>query len=371
MNINDFLPQNYRPVYGTGITPHTFRPFKTENGPGWVADGLTKNGEEGNYTIVLESDGSTEIASTDHPDGKSLGLETATCEVVVGGERKTIQHPYSKRIGGLASVADWYDAIAIEDAQGRKAELTAPWSGPDLDSTLTRVEHNIVAYGDDEIAVGAFSSAVEASKWLEDALSATQVRAEVWKIRNAFESDEPDERTMLRRFKNDDADGWAPIPFSTGYISEEWLQHFFGKGQPNPFVHLRMLGSQRKSLNADYALSWKELNEAGELTRDDGRLEDGTDDWLVIHVVDTDVALPLPWPGANVVVHHDEDGAQVGIDVYATEVRTARHRKERAWESEWGRFLDDGISLTETEVSDGIKCAEAELNTLIAEEEER
>lgn len=370
MNINDFLPRNYSPVYGTGITPDSFRPLKTENGHAWGADGLTKNGEEGNYTIVLESDDSTEMTSTDHPVDKSLGSEMATCEVVVGGERRTIQHPYSKQIGGLASVADWYDAIAIEDAKGRKAELTVPWSGQDLDSTLTRVEHNIVAYGDDEIAVSTFSSAVEASKWLENALSATQVRAEVWKIRNAYESDEADERTMLRRFKDDDVDGWAPIPFSTGYISEEWLHHFFGKGQPNPFVHLRMLGAQRESLNADYALSWKELNETGELTLYDSQLEDGTDGWLVIHVVDTDVALPLPWPGTNVVVHHDEDGAQVGIDVYATEVRTARHRRERAWESEWGRFLDDGITLTEAEVSDGIKRAEAELNTLIAEEVE-
>lgn len=370
MNINDYLPTNYVPVYGTGITPDSFRPFISDQGVGWITEGLTKKGEEGRYTILLAPEDDANVDSTDQATGPLLISKLATCEVVVDAAQSSVQHPYSKCIGGKAAVADWFDAIAIEDAEGRKAEQITLWSGNDWDSTLTRVEHKIVAYGSDEVAVESFSSAAEASQWLERALSATQVRAEVWQIRDAFETEQTNQHTLLRRFNNDEVNRWFPIGFSTVYISEEWLQNFFGRGQKSPFVHLRMSGSRRVSLTADYALSWKELNESGELRRDESRLEAGADDWLVIHVVDTDIALPLPWPGASIVVHHDEDGAQVGIDVHVTETQAARHRKERVWESDWGRFLDDGIALTEVEVTAGIKCAEAELNTLIAEEEE-
>lgn len=364
MTINDYLPQGYQPVYGTGIQPDQFKPLPTKNEQGWVVSGLTNKGELGDFAIVLAPD----AEPTDASDGESSDRGLATCEVVVNGELRAVQHPYSKRIGGLAPVADWYDAIAIEDAKGRKTELTAPWSGQDLDSTLTRVEHNIVAYGDDEVAVESFSSAAEVSKWLEDALAETQVRAEAWLIRNAFESDKIADQTMLRRFRNDDVDGWAPIPFSTSYISQDWLEHAFGDELYSPFVHLRMLGSQRESLDADYALSWSELRESGELARENIRLESGVDDWLVVRVLGSDVALPLPWPGANIAVHHDEDGARVGIDVLITETQDKKNRKKRAWESEWGRFLDERITLTDTEIAEGIIRAEGDLQALIEEE---
>ncbi|AZT97724.1 hypothetical protein [Brevibacterium aurantiacum] len=365
MTISDYLPQGYQPVYGTGIHPDHFKPDPTSNGQGWVVCGLTTSGKQGEFRITL----ATDVESTDDSDVISSDRGLATCEVVVNGERRTVQHPYSKRIGGLASVADWYDAIAIEDAKGRKTELTTPWSGQDVDSTLTRVEHNIVAYGDDEVAVESFSSAAEVSKWLEDVLTKTQVRAEVWQVRNAFESDKIADQTMLRRFRNDEVDGWAPIPFSTSYISKDWLEHAFGDELFSPFVHLRMLGAQRESLDADYALSWNELMESGELTREDIRLESGGDDWLVIRVLDSDLALPLPWPGANIVVHHDEDGARVGIDVLITEAQDKKNRKQKVWESEWGRFLDETITLTDAEIAEGINRAEGHLQALIEEEE--
>lgn len=365
MTINDYLPQGYQPVYGTGIQPEQFKPLPIKHEQGWAVSGLTHKCEQGDFAIVLVPD----AEPTDSSDRESSDRGLATCEVVVNGERRAVQHPYSKRIGGLAPVSDWYDAIAIEDAKGRKSERIAPWSGQDLESALARVEHSIVAYGTDEVAVESFSSAAEVSKWLEDALSKTQVKAEVWLIRNAFESDKIADQTMLRRFRNDDVDGWAPIPFSTSYISKDWLEHSFGNESFSPFVHVRMLGAQQESLEADYALSWSQLTETGELTREDIRLEGGSDDWLVIRVLDSDVALPLPWPGANIVVHHDEDGAQVGIDVLVTEDQDERNRKRRAWESEWGRFLDERITLTDTEIAEGINRAEGDLQALIEEEE--
>ena len=364
MTISDYLPEDHRPIYGTSVRPEQFKHIDAPPEQGWRINCLTKQGDRGEFTIRV-------VGNAEQPterDEQSPGSQLATCDVVVEGERRAVKHPYSKRIGGLAPVADWYDAIAIEDAKGHESEHNSPWSGQDLESAFSRMEHNIVAYGRAEVAVESFSSAAEVSKWLEDALSATQVKAEVWQVRNAFEAEKIADQTMLRRFNDDEVDGWAPIPFSTSYVSQDWLEHAFGDEKYSPFVHIRMLGAQREHLEADYALSWKELTEAGDLTRDDSPLESGADDWLVIRVLDSEVALPLPWPGANIEVHHDEDGAQVGIDVLVTEMQDRSNRKQRAWESEWGRFLDERITLTDTEIAEGINRAESELQALIEEE---
>lgn len=365
MNISDYLPKHHRPIYGTAVRPEQFEPIDATTVQGWRISARTKQGEQGEFSITLADDAEPPAEG----DEQALSSRLATCDVVVNEERRAVKHPYSKRIGGLAMVADWYDAIAIEDAKGRESEHISPWSGQDLESAFSRMEHNIVAYGRDEVAVESFSSAIEVSKWLEVALSATQVRAEVWQVRNAFEAEKIADQTMLRRFNDDEVDGWAPIPFSTSYISQDWLKHAFGDEKYSPFVHIRMLGAQREHLEADYALSWKQLTEEGDLTRDDSPLESGADDWLVIQVLDSDVALPLPWPGANIEVHHDEDGAQVGIDVLVTDVRDRANRKQRAWESEWGRFLDERITLTDTEIAEGINRAEGELQALVEEEQ--
>ncbi|MCD1287791.1 hypothetical protein CV023_18465 [Brevibacterium sp. CCUG 69071] len=331
---------------------------------GWRVSARTKQGDQGEFTITLAND--AEQAA--ERDEQLPGSQLAACDVAVDGQQRPVKHPYSKRIGGRAPVADWYDAIAIEDAKGRESEHKSPWSGQDLKSAFSRMEHNIVAYGRDEVAVESFSSAAEASKWLEDALSTTLVKAEVWQVRNAFEAEKIADQTMLRRFNDDEVDGWAPIPFSTSYISQDWMEHAFGDKKYSPFVHIRMLGAQREHLEADYALSWNQLTAAGDLTRDDSPLVSGSDDWLVIRVLDSDVALPLPWPGANIEVHHDEDGAQVGIDVLVTEVRDRASRQLRAWESEWGRFLDERFTLTDAEIAEGINQAEGDLQVLIEEE---
>ncbi|UVI34730.1 hypothetical protein [Brevibacterium spongiae] len=365
MTISDYLPKDHRPIYGTSVRPEQFEPIDTATKQGWRINARTTQGDQGEFTITLAND-------TDQPtehDEQSLGSRLATCDVVVEGEQRSVKHPYSKRIGGLATVADWYDAIAIEDAKGHETEHNSAWSGQDLESAFSRMEHNIVAYGRDEVAVESFSAAAEVSKWLDNALSTTQVRTEVWQVRNAFEAEKIADQTMLRRFNNDEVDGWAPIPFSTSYISQDWMESAFGDKKYSPFVHIRMLGAQREHLEADYALSWKQLTEAGDLTRDDSPLESGSDDWLVIRVLDSDVALPLPWPGANIAVHHDEDGAQVGIDVLVTEKQDRSNRKQRAWESEWGRFLDERITLTGAEIAEGINRAEGELHALIEEEQ--
>ncbi|MCF2587773.1 hypothetical protein [Brevibacterium sp. UCMA 11752] len=372
MNIKDYLLEDFTPVYGTGISPDAFTSFETDALCGWIAEGLTGEGESAKYTITVEP----ERGSDTQPDGpesapsdcsgESRDSVEAKCDVEIDGVRTPIQHPYTKRIGGVAPVVDWYDAIAMEDAKGRTLEKRAPWIGDDLGSVLTRAEHKIVSYDTEEVAVESFSTAREIEKWLDRVLAETQVRAEVWQVRNAFEADD---HPLLRRFEDDEVNGWVPIPFSTGFISEEWLQAAFGDGQQTPFAHLQMSGAQRLSLNADYALSWSELSESADLVRDNSILEGGVDDWLVVHIVGSDVALPLPWPGANLAVHHDHDGATVGIDVPITRLQAKKHRKERLWESEWGRFLDDSATLTEAEVSNGIERAEAALNKLIAEEE--
>lgn len=365
MTISDYLPKDHRPIYGTSVRPEQFQPIGTPTVQGWRVSARTKQGEQGEFTITLAND--AEQAS--ERDEQLPESQLATCDVAVDGQQRPVKHPYSKRIGGRAPVADWYEAIAIEDAKGHESEHKAPWSGQDLESAFSRMEHDIVAYGREEVAVESFSSAAELSKWLEDALSTTQVRAEVWHVRNAFEAERIADQTMLRRFNDDEVDGWAPIPFSTSYISQDWMEHAFGDKKYSPFVHIRMLGAQREQLEADYALSWKQLTESGDLTRDDAPLVSGSDDWLVIRVLDSDVALPLPWLGANIAVHHDEDGAQVGIDVLVTEMQDRSNRKQRAWESEWGRFLDERITLTDTEIAEGINRAESELQELIEEEQ--
>jgi hypothetical protein len=86
-----------------------------------------------------------------------------------------------------------------------------------------------------------------------------------------------------------------------------------------------------------------------------------TKSWWGVRVVGTDVALIFPRNLTSVIVRTDGDGAEFHINTQPTWERAERNEAVDSFEREWGKWLDPDVTLTQAELEEGIKKAEAML----------
>lgn len=340
--------RDYRPVYGSALTPDVFVPVAWRS---WVASGVARDGRPARYEVVVPS-----------PRGDSARLR-------VDGAPRSFQHPYTKELGvesaPLDVVLDW---VGAQDAAGRGVGTDRRWSGDDLPTVLSRVEHGVVRFDTSEVAVGSLRSLRELRHWLGEALEATQLEVEVVAIVDwPFEDGG---RPRAEQFPHTDFDSgrrFFPRPLSTDTDPALWLAGIGARGAHlRPELTISASGRAILSARTQFALSWDGLGSTAVLDREDGAHAD----WWAIRVLGTDEVIGFPRRGSNVTVDTDGDGSWVCISAAPTVQREAHHRRRARFEGEWGRWLDPSVTLTADELRRGVAQAELLVAAGLAEEGE-
>lgn len=335
MSIIDALPADYRAPYDFDLAR-----FTAVDG-GWTITALAADGEKADYRLSVVQPPAIALLTRAH---------------------EPVTHPHRYDLGEPAPVADWVDAIAIADAAGRRVIAQGVWADEGLAPALARAEHGIVAYEAHELHA---RDPHRLRTWLDDTLAHTAVRVEVAALRDfALTTDgRLRDGMLLRRYDDDTIVGWLPIAVSTDYLPEQWITHRFTVAngtelRPRPNITVRMSGSVRTSLAADHVLTWSELEAHATVDHD---LTDA--EWLIVRIIDTDVALVVPFAHAHVQIATDDDGATVTISAEAADICEAAHRRRTDFEREWGRWLDPDVTLDDDELARGVARAETLVRT--------
>lgn len=333
----DCLPAGYEAPYGFGTSQFAV----SADGSGWRVAAYDASGMRVEYAIVLSGDGDNRARAS-----------------VFSGEppvETRLQHPYRKDVGDPAPIAEWIDAIALADAMGKRVKEQGAWAEETLEAAVDRSVHRIVAYEDGEIAT---SDGAEVRAWLERMLETTAVRVELLGLRNHPVDDEHLDEHLLCRYTDGELDGWLPISVSTEWLHTAWLAHEWntngGAVRPRPWVMVKTSGNQVTRVDADHVISWPALAASPHVTPD---LVDAQ--WLVVHIVGTDVAVVFPHERAHIAVRIDDDGALVTLSVDDAGLCEARHRRRADFEREWGQWLSGSQPTSDDHLRAGILRAEA------------
>lgn len=357
-DIGDWLPTHFEPPYASRLTTQDFTWFSGLQvgeargpAPGWFVHAAEDPGGTAEFAIWFPS-GTT--ASPDVDAQALCGRVDSRDEEKVVIDRM-LQHPYSKDLRAPAQVEDWVTFLAASDAQAASAHESEWWAGDGIDAMVRRAEFGIVAYSDQEVALRSVGTAGVLCDWLKDALSGNQLQIELVAISRWTHREGRKLRDgMLLHGREDDAiTGWVPLAVATDIDPMTWFEETTFKERPlraEPWADIRMSGSSVLGSSAIHVLTWSAVteSEAELVLLDEGnRDRDLSRDWMLIHRVGTDIAIPMPVPAANLAIRVDGDGALVRFSVAETDARTGHHRRRAAFERHWGRWLDPTVTLSE------------------------
>ena len=86
-----------------------------------------------------------------------------------------------------------------------------------------------------------------------------------------------------------------------------------------------------------------------------------TPGWYGILARNSGAVMLVPSAGAVVTVRHDQDGAQVRLEVACEAHAARRNRLEESYRRRWGSWLDEDVILSEQQIEEGVREVEAAL----------
>lgn len=343
--LRHFLPEDYLPPYGTPLTPETFASY-VDHGFGVIATDIAcADGGATQYILQLRSQ--TE------PDGREL----ARCET------EGYIHPYTRKKLEWVPVEDWYDFLLVKDAQARQEAREKPqlWEDDDVEGQLYRAEQHIVSFGEDSSNTENFTDAAGFREWLNQVVESSPATFDVGALIDVQRFQEKASGTLLCSRHKEEDDGsttlvGSEIPGSLNIREgRPTSPHDLGDDIPCEMdFTLSMDGPEVERFHGDYVTFFSRTS--------DCFATDGEDpDWYGITVQGTGIVMPVPAAGAIITVSHDRDGAAVRVEVACQAHAERRNRLEDAYLRRWGRWLDEDVALTESEIAQGIAEAETAL----------
>lgn len=338
--LHHFLPADYLAPYGTLTTPDSFSSAPLiANDTGGVEQ----------YTLTVD------ITDT------ATGQQFASCWGP-DGQRVKYQHPHTRVLSDTAPVEDWYDFLAVKDAQARRAaaQQPMPWDGDGVEQQLYRIEHDVVTFGEESANTANFANNREFTHWITAAVGASPLNFLVLSITDLqqFPQDTKD-ALMCLKYKRGEHDGstlGSTIANSVSLLAPDPASpHDLGDDIPcDNDVTLTMDGSDVEYFHGDFMTfySW---------VQDCVADHDDRPDWYVIIPVQANVALPVPSQGAVVTVHHDGDGSQVRVNVTCQDHAARRNELEDGYHRRWGAWLDEEHPLAEDVMETAVHNVEAAL----------
>jgi hypothetical protein len=366
-SIVNYLTRLGEPAYGTSLLPSDFVPFASGPVRGWTARARTAEGQDVQYVVWGRPGAGEDLDTCPVRCGIRDDHDAPSADAVDG--LRPLLDPFRRTLGEPAPVQDWYDAICMEDAAWAVAQRhQRRWGGAALDDVVTRVEHGISAYEQHEVAVSTFGSLADVQAWIDEALAKTQVRLEALVLTDfPYVPGEMRDGMLLQAVVDDEVVGYAPIAVATNLDSAEWLDSPVAEIAPRPRAELRMSGATRMGMNARFVQAWGDVRAQATLTGGAVPCPD-PDGWLILGIIGTDIAVPVPAGAANLLIETDDDGAMVVISVHPSLEREKHHRDRAGFERRWGRWLDDDVVLTDEELNEGIARAEQALRAALAKE---
>lgn len=273
--------------------------------------------------------------------------------------------------------AIWFDAVLQEDATTRLDAANAAnpnysharYGGKDLESTLERVEKNIVEYSEDYLDYGFFYPREGISGWLKQQ-APRQVLG--WDYYALAEQDLQAvlgrDYILLQNF-NTTADHpvgnpkvtYLPHGYRPGMEPEDFLTYYSREGNPltlTSYMGFRLDGTEITDFNSAGVLSF-ELVEPLLRPVDPEDVPVGT--WLVVHVPGLPMALLLPPSGAVLHLYTDEDGAMTVLEVLEQEEALFEQTRNAMFERRWGKYLDENQPLSDADCAEDIAILHARI----------
>lgn len=273
--------------------------------------------------------------------------------------------------------ATWFDAVLQEDAHTHLDAANAAnpnhshtrYGGNDLESTLERVEKNIVEYSEDYLDYGLFYPREGISGWLKqqaprqvlgwnyyalDDQELPRVLGRDYVLLQSFNTgdEHPVEKPKVTYMAHGYRPGMEPEDFFTYYNREGDLLSF------SSYMSFRLDGSEITDFNSLGVLSF-------ELVRPLLRPVDPEDvpvgTWLVVHVPGLPMALLLPPSGAVLHLYTDEDGAMTMLEVLDQEETLFEQTRNAMFERRWGKYLDENQPLSDADCAEDIAILHARL----------
>lgn len=338
------LPADYVPPYGTQLTPDNFdRCTDTRNRTRTIHI-ANPTGSEDTYRLHL--------TSADSLTGRQLAL----CE---GPDGMMIEHlhAHTKKASQQAPIEQWYDFLAVTDAQARQqAAGNRPWDGHGVQQQLYRFEHNLVTSGKVSANTANFQNNREFAEWMNSAVRASPVYFNVLALSDMMRfQDHADGSLMHLLHESQGARlGGGRLPESlnlTGQVPKSL--HDLGDNVPCTIsFELRVNGAETEHFHGEYMAF---------LNRVDTNFQDrhDTPGWYGIIPMTVNAVMPVPSRGAIVTVHHDNDGASVRVEVSCEAHATRQNILEEQFARRWGRWLDPDVTLSQAELDNGVQTIEA------------
>ena len=347
--MRQFIADDYLTPWGTELTPEDFVPLAagSEHG-GWTVSAMDLDGRVHEFRLEMKRDG---YRAAGFRDGERI---------------YDVRDPFTKQVLHLSQPPEWwYDRILSRDAQARIAGRRRPeaWESEDLEGAMTRMEMNAVAYRDERRSADSFQDLAHFQSWFDEFLAESPIDVEIRKVTTLPSMDlDFDEAVVLMGIHpGEDGDHVFYIP---QFLREDRrTSHWFrtpddpALARVDSFV-IEASGRQVGGFATDGAASWEALVAAGAFEKPDtGGF--GFDDWWVLHVVGTDIALIIPRHFTMLDIVLDRDGAELTVHATDKEIGADALYVEDRFRRQWGKWLDDTVELTEEEVSEGIERAEA------------
>lgn len=356
-----YLDRFDEPMHGTTLIASDFRFFAEAGRAGWRVNSHLRDGRAVRFTIWSTYSRETRLT----PHEMRCEYHELTDARVPHGMPMPLRDPFRRTLGDSAPVQDWYDAIRFQDV-GHNAVLRDEknWGGDGLEDMVVRSERGISKAELEEVAVAGFSRLADFQTWVDDTLSGTQVRIEVLALSDYPDSfEEPLPGQLLQGFDGDEWLGYLESMVSTDHDSRLWLTSNYDV-RLDPQAAVRMSGAQLMGFNASAVMNWRLLREDGAVRRGPDVPWPAPDGWLLLGIVGTDAALPVPASTANVWITVADDFATVAVSVLPTAERERLGRARADFERRWGRWLDPDEPISEREIEREGSRVEAELRAL-------
>jgi len=342
--------------YGTPLTLEDFECWSPspEAPMGWTIQALDERGRLVEYRISPLPDNPHKATAT--VDGKP-----AKCRQIGTKEELPVD-----------LVTKWCDWILLTDAHARIAARRDVKSPDWLEHEMHRLDRGVSADAVYEDNIGTFASVKGLERWANWALSDTVVRVEMFQVWPRYGAKKPvgdgasDALRVSRRRWGSMlcGDEWKPDgsellePSSFVFDPElrvwDWRNGMGGAGMKLG-LNLDHSGSELLGYRMSGAISWEGLHTNCRLVRSKGQRSD----WWGLHVLDTDLAMVFPSHDVNFVIGTQDDGSFCYISPWMTGSRAIVNVARDKMEREWGRWLDMTVELSEAELAEGIKKAEA------------
>lgn len=258
---------------------------------------------------------------------------------------------------GMGAVADdWADWILAESVPAGHRAPKQPWEGNSIEARLYRLEHNIVDYDDQETGTSQFGTALELETWLKRALGRHNLPLSVHILDDAAMLLRADIMPVYQKHTYERSAGEVlEILTSKQFFSpwagfRTWERPEKGDHLFKPYLNTVMDGAELQSVLAVNCLDYDQLEPY--LLPDGARAN--MNSWFLLSVGDTRTCILFPAVDSMLKVSTDHDGAFAGITACEYWGRRRELDRERAFQKQWGDWLDSDHQLTREEVRAGL-----------------